>query len=78
MGVHRDLWMQKFIQATISSAEFISIPTYKNSPNQLGTFVTISHGKGAMYFSMLFFSVLELFAYQVVIFQEWTNFITIK
>ena len=27
MGIHRDLHMQKFLQATISSAKFISIPT---------------------------------------------------
>ena len=27
MGMHRDLWMGKFLQATISSAEFLSIPT---------------------------------------------------
>ena len=27
MGMHRDLQIQKFIQATISSAEFLSIPT---------------------------------------------------
>ena len=27
MGMHRDLRMRKFLQATISSAEFISIPT---------------------------------------------------
>ena len=27
MGVHRDLWMRKVLQATISSSEFIGIPT---------------------------------------------------
>ena len=27
IGIHRDLRMRKFLQATISSAEFISIPT---------------------------------------------------
>ena len=27
MGMHRDLRMQKFLQATISSTEFMSIPT---------------------------------------------------
>ena len=50
MEMHRDLRMRKFLQATILSAEFISIPTNKNSPKQLGTFMAISHGKGAVYF----------------------------
>ena len=27
MGIHRDLRMRKFLQSTISSAEFLSIPT---------------------------------------------------
>ena len=27
MGMHRDLWMRKVLQATISSYEFLSIPT---------------------------------------------------
>ena len=27
MEMHRDLWMRKFLQATISSSEFLSIPT---------------------------------------------------
>ena len=31
MGMHRDLWIRKSLQATISSAEFISIPTNNKS-----------------------------------------------
>ena len=34
MGMHRDLRMRKVLQATISSAEFLSIPTTPNSPKQ--------------------------------------------
>ena len=49
-----------------------------NSPKQLGTFVTISRGKGAIYFSMFSFLVLYFFACQIVILQEWTKFITIR
>ena len=78
MGMHRDLRMRKFLQATISSAEFISIPNNKNSPKQVGTFMTISHYRGAMYLSGLFFLFLELFDWQIVILQEWTKFITIQ
>ena len=43
----------------------------KNSPNQLGTFVIISHGKGTMYLSMIFFFVWEFFTWKIVIMQEW-------
>ena len=49
-----------------------------NSPNQLGTLMTISHGKGAIYFSILFLLVLEFFAWQIVILQKWTKVITIR
>ena len=38
----------------------------------------ISNGKGAMYFSILFFFFLEFFAWQIVILQEWKKFITIQ
>ena len=36
--------------------------------------MTISHGKDAMYFSRLFFPVLEFFAWQIEILQEWKKF----
>ena len=38
----------------------------------------ISHGKGVMYFSIFFSLALEFFAWQIVILQEWTKFITIR
>ena len=78
MGMHRDLRMRKVLQGTISSSEFISIPTNKNSPKQLGTFMTISHRKADMYFSGFFFLVFEFFDFQILILQEWTKFITIR
>ena len=34
MRMHRDTIMRKVLQATMFSAEFITIPTNKNSPNQ--------------------------------------------
>ena len=34
MGMHIELHMRKVLQATISSAEFLSIPTTPNSPKQ--------------------------------------------
>ena len=40
-----------------------------NLTNQLGIFMIISHGKGAMYFSRFCFLVLEFFAWQIVIIQ---------
>ena len=52
----------------LNSSVFLLI---KNSPKQLGTFMTISRGKGAMYFSILFLLVLEFFDWQIVILQEW-------
>ena len=48
-----------------------------NLPKQLNTFMIISHEEGAMYFSIFFFLFLEFLAWQIVILQEWTNFITI-
>ena len=50
----------------MNSSVFLLIP---NSPKQLGTFMTISHGKGAMYFSIFFFLVLEFFAWHIAILQ---------
>ena len=58
----------------LNSSVFLII---KNSPKQLGIFMIISNRKGAMYFSRLFFPVLEFFAWQIVILQEWKKFITI-
>ena len=58
----------------LNSSVFLLIT---NSPKQLGKFMTISHVKVAMYISRLFFLVLELFDWQIVILQEWKNFITI-
>ena len=49
----------------------------RNSTKQLNIFMIISRGKGTMYFSRIFFFVLEFFAWQMVIKQEWTKFITI-
>ena len=57
-----------------SSSVFLPIT---NWTNQLGIFMTTSHGKGAMYFSRFFFLVLEFFAWQIVIVQELTKFINI-
>ena len=58
----------------LNSSVFVLIT---NSTKQLGTFMTISHGKGSMYFSWFCFLVLEFFAWQIVIWQEWENFINI-
>ena len=38
MGMHRDLWMRKVLQATILSAEFISIPT-NNKLTKAGRYI---------------------------------------
>ena len=57
MGMHRDLSTQKVLQSTILSAEFNSILRNKNLPNQLGTLMIISLGKGYMYLSRLFLLV---------------------
>ena len=59
----------------LSSSVFLIIT---NSPKQLVTFMTISHGEYSIYFSRFFFFVLEFFALQIVILQEWTKFITIQ
>ena len=67
MGMQRDLRVWKVLRVTISSSEFISIPTNKNSPKKFGTLMTISHGKGAMYFSIFSFLVLEFFSWQIVV-----------
>ena len=40
--------------------------------------MTISHGKGDMYFSIFFFLVLKFFAWKIVILKEWKKFITIQ
>ena len=37
-----------------------------------------SHGKGVMYFSILFFLALDSFVWQILILQEWKKFITIR
>ena len=65
--MHRDLPLY-YLQ---NSSLFLTIT---NFTNQLGIFMIISHGKGAMYFSRLCFLVLEFFAYHIVIMQEWTKF----
>ena len=57
----------------LNSSVFLPVP---NLTNQLGIFVIISRGKGAMFFSILFLLVLELFAWQILIMQEWRNIIT--
>ena len=57
MGMHIDLWIRIVLQSTILSAEFRRISTNKNSPEQVGTFIIISHGKDAMYFSKIYFLV---------------------
>ena len=49
----------KPIYHLLYSSVFLLIP---NSPKQYSTLMIISHGKGAMYFSRLFYLVLELFA----------------
>ena len=58
----------------LNSSVFLLIT---NSPNQLVTLITISHGIDAMHFSRLFFFVLEFFAWYIVIFQEWKQVIII-
>ena len=65
----------KSIYRPLNSSVFVLII---NSPNQLGTFMTISHGKGAIYFSILCFFAFEFFVWQIVILHEWTNCITIQ
>ena len=57
-----------------SSSVFLTI---RNLTNQLGIFMTISSGKDALYLSILCFPVLEFFAWQIVILQECTNFVTL-
>ena len=43
MGMHRDLRMRKIIQATISSAEFLSIPTTTKFTKAVNLFMTCRH-----------------------------------
>ena len=66
--MHRDLRMRLFFNILYSlqnSSVFLPIA---NLTKQLGIFMIISHGKGAMYFSRFIFLVWELFTWHIVIF----------
>ena len=78
MGMQRDLRMRKVLQATILSAEFISIPTNTKFTKAVKYFMIISHYKDVVYLSRLFFLAFEFFAWHIVILQEWKKFITIR
>ena len=58
VGIHRDMWMKTFFNPPYFLQKSTVVLQIKNSPNQIGTFMIISCGKGAIYFSRLFFFVL--------------------
>ena len=78
MGTHRDLWMRKVLQATTFYSEFISIPTNTKFTKAVRYIRDNNSWEGATYFSRFFLLVLEFFAWQIVILQECTKFITIR
>ena len=76
--MHRDLRMRKAIQANISSVEFISITTNTKFTKGVRYIHENKSWERCHVLLNIFFLVLESFAWQIVILQEWTNFITIR
>ena len=78
MGKHLELRMKKVLQSTISSAEFISIPT-NNKFDKAVRIINDNKSWERCYVLIKIISlVLEFFTWHIVIMQERKTFITIK
>ena len=77
MGIQRYLWMQFFIQYNILYAEFRSMTMNSKGSKDLIYIHDNNIGRGAIYFTRLFFHSWEFFYFKKLIKEEWTHFITI-
>ena len=77
MGIHRDLWIRKFLQSTLLYAEFISIPTNNKFDKPVRYIHDNNSWKKCCVLFKIAFLVLVFVAWQIVIEQEWKKFITI-
>ena len=77
MVMHIDLRMRKVFQATISSSEFLSIPTTNKFTKAIKYIHNDKSWERCYVLLNIIFLALESFAWQIIILQEWKRFITI-